>query len=92
MARVRLSARIHGDVQGVGFRAFTREHAWRLGVQGYVRNAVDGTVEVVAEGEREMLQTFLRILNDGPRYGRVSRVDAEWSEATDEFKGFGVRF
>lgn len=92
MARVRLSARIHGDVQGVGFRAFTRNHAWRLGLRGYVRNVVDGTVEVVAEGEREALQTFLSILNDGPRYGRVSRVDAEWAEATEEFRDFGVRF
>ena len=92
MARVRLSARIHGDVQGVGFRAFTRSHAWRLGLQGYARNVVHGTVEVVAEGERETLRTFLSILNDGPRYGRVSRVDVEWSEATEEFRDFGVRF
>jgi len=92
VARVRLSARIHGDVQGVGFRAFTRNHAWQLGVQGYVRNAVDGTVEVVAEGERDTLQTFLRILKEGPHYGAVSRVEAEWSEAAEKFQGFGVRF
>ncbi len=92
MAGVRLSAKIFGDVQGVGFRAFAQRHAWRLGVRGYVRNAWDGTVEVVAEGERKTLETFLSILKEGPRYGRVSRIEVEWAEATDEFQGFGVRF
>jgi acylphosphatase len=92
MEQARLFAKIHGDVQGVGFRAFARSQARRLGVSGFVRNAWDGTVEVTAEGDRLTLETFLDILRQGPRSARVSHVEAEWSPASGEFRGFGVRF
>ena len=92
MDQMRLNVKIHGDVHGVGFRAFARGQAQRLGVRGYVRNAWDGTVEVVAEGDRQTLETFLGILRQGPRSARVSEVAADWGQATGEFHGFGVRF
>jgi acylphosphatase len=92
MDQARLFAKIYGDVHGVGFRAFARAQAQRLGVCGYARNAWNGTVEVIAEGDRLTLETFLHILRQGPRSARVSQVDAEWSQASSEFRGFGVRF
>ena len=51
----RLTAIVHGDVQGVGYRFFAQRQAARLGLRGYVRNLRDGTVEVVAEGPRPLL-------------------------------------
>lgn len=92
MTPVRMFVKIYGDVQGVGFRAFARAQAQRLGVRGYVRNAWDGTVEVLAEGDRLALETFLDILREGPRSARVSQVEVQWDDATGEFQGFGVRF
>ncbi|MBC7259901.1 MAG: acylphosphatase [Chloroflexi bacterium] len=92
MTPVRMFVKIYGDVQGVGFRAFARDRAQRLGVRGYVRNAWDGTVEVLAEGDRMALETFLDILREGPRSARVSHVEVQWGDATGEFRGFGVRF
>jgi hypothetical protein len=53
-ARVRV--RVQGRVQGVGFRYFALQHARRLGVRGYVRNCSDGSVEVLAEGDRTALE------------------------------------
>ena len=90
--RARVYARVHGVVQGVGFRHFTRELAESFGIEGYVRNVPDGTVEVVAEGDTQVLKAFLDEVRIGPRFGSVSRIDAEWSEARGDLKGFTYAF
>jgi acylphosphatase len=87
-----LRAVVHGDVQGVGYRAYIQYHASRLGISGYARNEWDGTVEVIAEGERHALETLIEKLHKGPRGAFVDRVDLLWSEPTGEFKYFGVRY
>jgi acylphosphatase len=87
----RLHATVSGTVQGVGFRYSTLDMARRLGLTGWVRNLPDGGVEVVAEGERPALERLRDYLNRGPTGARVSRVDASWATATDEFKTFAVR-
>ncbi len=73
-----LHAVVHGRVQGVFFRASTREEASRIGVGGTVRNLPDGTVEVEAVGPRDRLQRLLDWLHRGPEGAQVERVDAEW--------------
>lgn len=92
MARSRFSAKIHGFVQGVGFRFFVREVANELGVVGYVRNMPDGGVEVLAEGDEAQLAEFLRQLRQGPRAARITRVDASWEAPTDAYDRFSVKF
>jgi len=82
----------HGRVQGVFFRASARDEANHLGLTGWVRNCMDGSVEVVAEGNVEAVADLLRWCEHGPPYAHVSRVDAEYSAATGEFSGFQVRF
>ena len=82
----------HGTVQGVFFRVSARDEANRLGVVGWVRNLPDGTVEVVAEGEKSALEKFLGWCGSGPRWADVSRVDAEYSAASGEFDSFTVRY
>ncbi|MFW6125587.1 MAG: acylphosphatase [Chloroflexota bacterium] len=92
-AKGMLHAVVHGLVQGVNFRSFVLRHARALGLTGYVRNVLaDGTVEVVAEGERDRLEQLLGYLQTGPRAARVTGVDADWSDYTGEFSGFDVRF
>jgi len=87
----RLSARIAGRVQGVGFRNFTRMRARQLGVAGWVRNEQDGSVRLEAEGPRGALEELLDAVKEGPRMARVEDVTADWDDATEEFDVFQVR-
>lgn len=68
--------RIHGRVQGVGFRWWTRRTAESLGITGSVRNRSDGTVEVRAAGSEEALREFEERLREGPRSASVRRVES----------------
>ena len=90
-ASQRLDAKIHGRVQGVGFRYFVRQEATALGVSGWVSNQSDGSVRVVAEGSRSALEDLLDALESGPRGARVDHVDAHWGDARGDVRGFGVR-
>jgi len=74
--------RIWGRVQGVGYRAFVWRTASELGLAGWVRNRVDGTVELVACGPQGAVDEFSARLGDGPRFARVDRVEAV-SEAVE---------
>jgi acylphosphatase len=87
----RLHATVEGRVQGVGFRAFVQDRAGSLGLVGWVRNRWDGSVEVLAEGERGKLGTLLTALHSGPGSAWVSNVKASWQLASGEFQRFSVR-
>jgi acylphosphatase len=89
---MRLSAIVHGRVQGVFFRDFTRRQAWALGLTGYVRNLGDGTVEMVAEGPEDALQRLLERIGVGPSSARVDKVDSRWGSHSGEFDRFEVRY
>ena len=88
----RLHAVIHGRVQGVNFRYYTRREASSLGLVGYVRNRPDGTVEVVAEGPRLALGRLLSFLRVGPSAAFVTQVDCEWPASRGSFDRFEVRY
>lgn len=90
-SKERLSARITGRVQGVGFRHFTTKRAQSLGCTGWVRNEADGSVRLEAEGVRSDLDALLTAVHDGPRSARVNDVSASFSSATGDFKDFRVR-
>ncbi len=68
---------VRGRVQGVGFRFFTYDTAYREGVGGAVRNLPDGRVEATVEGEAEAVERFERALRHGPRGARVDDVETE---------------
>jgi acylphosphatase len=88
----RLEATVHGHVQGVFFRASTRDRGQALGLTGGVRNQPDGTVRVVAEGPEAQLYQLLQFLNKGPSQARVTQVDVTWGDATREFTHFATRY
>ena len=89
---VRARIRVRGIVQGVGFRYFVRNTATSLGLDGEVRNRSDGTVEVVAEGERGPVEILIKALRVGPRYASVEGLDITWEEPRKDFSGFGYAF
>ena len=66
---------ISGRVQGVWFRAWTVREAQSLGLDGWVRNRMDGTVEAAFSGEQAAVEEMLRRCHDGPRAARVDRVE-----------------
>ncbi|MEX0681906.1 MAG: acylphosphatase [Dehalococcoidia bacterium] len=90
---VSLRAVVRGRVQGVGFRDCVVTRAGSLRLAGYVRNLPDGrSIEVGAEGPRGTLEQLLEYLREGPSQARVEEVEAEWGEATREYRGFGARW
>lgn len=68
---------VEGRVQGVWFRASTREQALRLGVSGYAKNLADGRVEVLAEGHPDALEELSNWLKQGPRLAKVTNLRTE---------------
>jgi acylphosphatase len=85
---VRLSAWVHGQVQGVGFRWWTRSRALELGLTGFAANKPDGRVHVVARGPRGDCRRLLNLIEGGGAPGRVDTVVADWSAAGERFEGF----
>jgi acylphosphatase len=91
--RASIFVSVHGLVQGVYFRSFVQRQARTLGLTGYVRNLPDGiTVEVRAEGDREKLEELVKRVNLGPPEARVDRIEVEWTEYSDKFRDFRVRY
>lgn len=85
---LRLTAVVHGSVQGVGFRYWTARRAEELGLSGSVVNNADGTVGVVAEGPRRAVRDLLKMLSGNGAPGAVMKVDSHFGPATGEFTGF----
>ena len=83
---------IHGRVQGVFFRASTQEKAVELGLTGWVRNREDGTVEAVAEGEKDKLDELVKWCHKGPPDARVTQVEVRGEPYTREFKEFSIKY
>jgi acylphosphatase len=81
MRFVRLT--IHGRVQGVGFRAFVEYEAAQRGLEGWVRNRRDGSVETVIAGDESVLDDMIEVCRRGPAGARVERMDIEEAEVSD---------
>ena len=86
----RITIRVTGRVQGVYYRAETRTVAARYGLTGVVRNLRDGSVEIVAEGDRESLARLGAWARTGPPAADVTGHTACFSEGTGEFAGFTI--
>ena len=88
----RLAVKISGLVQGVWFRASTRDEAVRLELTGWVRNLPDGRVEAVFEGPEEKLKQMVAWCRKGPPAAQVAHVEEDWSPASGQFTDFRVKY
>jgi len=83
-----VSSRAHvvvtGRVQGVFFRAETRDRARSLGLGGWVRNNGDGSVEAVFEGDEERVESMVEWCRRGPAYAKVENVQVAWEDPRSE--------
>lgn len=82
---------VEGEVQGVGYRYFVRRVARRHGLKGYVANLTDGAVEVVVEGERRVIEGFVKQINVTKPPISVAEVSVEYHPPTGEFKAFTIK-
>lgn len=89
--RTRLTVWVRGDVQGVGFRWWTRARALELALVGSAVNLDDGRVEVVVEGPRTACETLLERLRGAGTPGRVRGVTERWGEPRGGLAGFDER-
>jgi acylphosphatase len=87
-AAVRMIAFVHGRVQGVGFRWWTRARALELGLVGSASNLSDGRVEVVVEGSREACEALLEKLRGARTPGGVDHVEVQFGDARGGLRGF----
>ena len=90
MPTTRAHVYVHGRVQGVFFRATTRDKAQSLGVKGWVKNCLDGSVEAVFEGEKDAVEKIVNWCRKGPTGAFVEQIDVCWEEYTGEFDEFSV--
>ena len=90
--RKALIARVHGRVQGVGFRFSAIRVARSFSLRGTVANRPDGSVEVLAEGAPESLSRLVAWLQKGPPGAHVRNVEIEWIPFSGRFSDFDVEF
>ncbi len=83
---------IQGKVQGVYFRAFTKELADSLGLKGWVRNLPDRTVEAVFEGDKDIIEAAVKKCHAGPPYSMVANIDIKWEDNLEGFSDFRIRY
>lgn len=83
---------VHGSVQGVWFRASTKNEADRLGVTGWVRNLSGGSVEAVFEGPKKKVEEVVGWCHRGPAGAKVTSVEIAWEPFVREFGHFEIRY
>ncbi|MFA6957391.1 MAG: acylphosphatase [Thermoanaerobaculia bacterium] len=84
--------RIHGKVQGVGYRFYATRVARRLGLKGWIQNLRDGSVEAMVEGEPPKIDEWITEIKEGPRYAEVVRIDQERRDGAGPLADFDVKF
>ncbi|MDD2557265.1 MAG: acylphosphatase [Desulfuromonadaceae bacterium] len=97
MEYMRARIKVEGLVQGVGYRAYAAEIAARLGLNGWVRNLLDGSVEALLEGDEKMVQQAITACRIGPPRAKVEHISIDISRndipgTTPEFERFTIRY
>lgn len=87
---MRVNIRIYGQVQGVFFRSSAKAEAEKLGLVGWVKNNLDGSVEAVAQGNKDDLENFLNWCKRGPAFAKVEKIEVSWEKASEAFDDFSI--
>jgi acylphosphatase len=86
----RVTLKIYGMVQGVGFRYSSQKEAKKRGFSGHVKNLDDGSIGLIVEGEESDLQNFIQWCYNGVGPAMVTKIEPNWSVATGEFSDFRI--
>ena len=90
MVKKAVKLTVQGTVQGVFFRNFVKDHADKLKLRGFIRNLESGDIEVIAEGEKENLQSFAELLKKGPEHSQIRNVKFEEKKWSGDFQDFKI--
>ena len=82
---------VSGTVQGVGFRFSVTRLARMLRIEGWAKNRSDGRVEIEVEGEKGLIQSFIKDLKTHNPYARVHGIEVEWLPYSGKYTGFDIR-
>ena len=82
---------VTGRVQGVGFRYFIATRAALIGVNGYVRNLLNGDMEIYAEGRKELLEDIIDKSRVGPPHSKVKSAKIEWLDFQNKYDNFEIK-
>ncbi len=86
-----IKIKVKGVVQGVGFRYYVKSESEKLGLRGRAKNLIDGSVEIIAQGERDQLETLIENVNNGgPLSAEVSDIEVSWSRPEAKIKDFNI--
>jgi acylphosphatase len=88
--KTRAHVLISGRVQGVWYRASTKDKAEQLGLKGWVKNTYNGNVEAVFEGEEDIVENMIAWCHEGSRLAKVTNVKVDYEKPTEEFEGFSI--
>jgi acylphosphatase len=88
---IRAHVVVSGLVQGVGYRYFVFHRAIHFGLVGYVRNIYSGEVEIEIEGDRSLIEEFIKEVTVGPRVAHVKDLKIEWLNCAQSYKSFEIR-
>ncbi|WP_270182664.1 acylphosphatase [Alkalihalobacillus sp. CinArs1] len=83
---------VSGQVQGVGFRAFTQQKAAKYNLSGYVKNNTDGSVEIEAQGDETQIKQFISSIEKGSAFSSVDKINANEEEVKQEEESFSIRY
>lgn len=89
---MKLRIYVYGLVQGVGFRSYTKRVAESYGLNGWVRNLPDGRVEILVEGDEELLCYFIKDVLKGPPASRVDKIEVIKETSDEPLYGFDIRY
>jgi len=92
LGMVRAHVIISGLVQGVFFRANTRDRARSLGLKGWVKNRSDGKVEGLFEGEEGAVKSIIEFCKQGPSSAMVEKVEVKWEKYEGEYIDFTIKY
>jgi acylphosphatase len=92
MDKARSHVFIEGMVQGIFYRAFTRNIAYSLSLNGWVKNLRDGRVEAIFEGKKDLIEQVIKKCYEGPPGAQVTNIEVKWEEFIGDLKGFTIRF
>lgn len=81
---------VKGLVQGVGFRYYVYNRAVKLNLRGYVKNLINGDVEIEVEGERSAIESLIEEVKIGPRLAVVKDLMIKWKNVENFYKGFQI--
>jgi len=92
MEKARAHVIVQGRVQGVCFRHYTQEAAFRLGLKGWVKNRWDGAVEALFEGDKDKVDEIIQWCHRGPSGAGVKNVHVTWERYAADYDDFSVTY